>query len=205
MLGLHRNSIYFFCSCEWAYFPPCMPYNFLLKNWHFAYYNVVTLEIRFFSLPGLLLLLFLRTAFICLFSDSSKLFLPRLFLSCVVTEVSIRYLRGQLLTWESLKERKKNTLPLFVNWLWTRALCQPLARPPTVLPLPSPPACGTKLCPKVWRDTSLASSKSFLSLCLVLGMCIALWIHVSSSSAFSFLGFWSDYCLPHRHLPQEVW
>lgn len=141
-----------------TFLPLCMPCNFLLKKWMFESYN---LEIRSSPLPRVCCC-FLRAAVICLFSDFSKLFLPRIFHSC---EVSIHWSLHSVIPEVSLwpdrdKKKEKNTLLLSEigsdlghSCLWYKAL-------PSDLPMIQ------AYCPL----------KAFPSLCLALGMCVALWI-----------------------------
>ena len=66
--------------------------GFFLRTGLIEYYNVVTLEIRFFLFPRVCCCWLLRAVVVRLFSDFSKLFLQRLYsLPCMATAVSASF------------------------------------------------------------------------------------------------------------------
>ena len=95
----------------------------LLKIGHFAYYNVVTLKIRFLLPPsptqGLFLLLAVGYSSL-LFHNFSKLVLLNLYiLLCIVSVVSFSLAYAQLVFRERERERASQ---FFTHRHWTRAL-----------------------------------------------------------------------------------
>lgn len=149
--------------------------------------------------PGFVVVVFLRAAVICLFSDFSKRFLPRIFHLC---EVSILLSQRSACDLTETK-RKKKILSCFLKLALIWGI----------------PACDTKLCPMIcqWYKPTVLSRlfrayiwpwacvlhSGFLSICESPPK--FLFSHISSSSASSSLGFLVCLLLVPPNIPCPRW
>lgn len=83
----------------------------LVENWTFDYYDIVTLDVKFFPFPWFASYFF-------------SYFLKILFLFLLVTEVSI-----PLIKQKQNKQKKKTTLPVFSDWLCVGAFEESWGQP----------------------------------------------------------------------------